>query len=109
MLSRLIAASRIAAATVVEKLSGDTHFSKVVFCCFTSATAELHEQALRALKLKVTTGADEILVMRVNTHAEPNGCRNPADKPPVCNVKVQTGRQLITAAHAPALLSDERA
>ena len=45
-------AARIAVATVVEKLHGDTHFSKVVFCCFSSASAELHEQALRALKLK---------------------------------------------------------
>ena len=45
-------AARIAVGTVVEKLRGDTHFSKVVFCCFTSASAELHEQALRMLKLK---------------------------------------------------------
>jgi len=40
--------------------------------------------------------------MPVNTHAEPNGRRNPVDKLPVCNVKVQAGRQLITAAPAPA-------
>jgi O-acetyl-ADP-ribose deacetylase (regulator of RNase III) len=45
-------AARIAVATVVDKLHGDTHFSTVVFCCFSSASAELHEQALRALKLK---------------------------------------------------------
>jgi O-acetyl-ADP-ribose deacetylase (regulator of RNase III) len=49
-------AARIAVATIVEKLRGDTHFSKVVFCCFTSASAEMHEQALRALKLKSPTG-----------------------------------------------------
>jgi len=40
-------AARIAVGTVVEKLSGDTHFSKVVFCCFTSASAELHERMLK--------------------------------------------------------------
>lgn len=49
-------AARIAVATVVEKLSGDTHFSKVVFCCFSSASAELHDQALRALELKPLPG-----------------------------------------------------
>ena len=42
--------------TVVDKLSGDTHFGKVVFCCFTSASADLHEQAYRALKLKPSPG-----------------------------------------------------
>ena len=49
-------AARIAVATIVEKLRGDTHFSKVVFCCFSSASAEMHEQALRALELKSPTG-----------------------------------------------------
>ena len=49
-------AACIAVATVVEKLRGDTHFSKVIFCCFTSAAAELHEQALRALELKPPPG-----------------------------------------------------
>jgi len=49
-------AARIAVATVVEKLRGDTHFSKVVFCCFTSAAAEVHDQALRALELKPPPG-----------------------------------------------------
>ena len=49
-------AARIAVATVVEKLRGDTHFSKVIFCCFTSAAAELHDQALRALELKPPPG-----------------------------------------------------
>ena len=49
-------AARIAVRTVVEKLSGDTHFNKVVFCCFTSASADLHEQAYRALKLKPSPG-----------------------------------------------------
>lgn len=49
-------AARIAVATVVEKLRGDTHFSKVVFCCFTSAAADVHDQALRALELKPPPG-----------------------------------------------------
>lgn len=49
-------AARIAVAMVVEKLGGDTHFSKVVFCCFASAAAELHEQALRALEFKSPPG-----------------------------------------------------
>ena len=40
-------AARIAVGTVVEKLSGDTHFSKVVFCCFNAASAELHERMLK--------------------------------------------------------------
>ena len=40
-------AARIAVGTVVEKLRGDTHFSKAVFCCFTSASAELHERMLK--------------------------------------------------------------
>ncbi len=45
--------------------------------------------------------------MRINTQAEPNVRRNPADKLPVCNVKVQAGKQLITAASTPAPPSDE--
>ena len=40
-------AARIAVGTVVEKLSGDTHFSKIVFCCFNAASAELHERMLK--------------------------------------------------------------
>jgi len=40
-------AARIAVGTVVEKLSGDTYFSKVVFCCFNAASAELHERMLK--------------------------------------------------------------
>ena len=40
-------AARIAVTTVVEKLSSDTHFTQVVFCCFTSASAELHERMLK--------------------------------------------------------------
>jgi O-acetyl-ADP-ribose deacetylase len=49
-------AARIAVGTVVEKLRRDTHFGKVVFCCFTSASADLHEQAHRAHKLKPSQG-----------------------------------------------------
>jgi len=45
-------AADIAIRTVVEKLRGDTHFSEVVFCCFTSASAEHHEQARQMLKLQ---------------------------------------------------------
>jgi len=44
-------AACIAVRMVVETLRGDTHFSAVVFCCFTSASAEHHEQARRMLKL----------------------------------------------------------
>lgn len=44
-------AARIAIATVVEKLTGNAHFSKVVFCCFSAASAEHHEQARRTLNL----------------------------------------------------------
>lgn len=44
-------AADIAVGTVVDTLRGDTHFSAVVFCCFSSASAEHHEQARRTLKL----------------------------------------------------------
>lgn len=44
-------AASIAVRTVVETLRGDTHFTAVVFCCFSSASAEHHEQARRMLKL----------------------------------------------------------
>lgn len=49
-------AANIAVKTVVETLSGDAHFSEVVFCCFTPASADHHEQARRLLKLKPSPG-----------------------------------------------------
>jgi hypothetical protein len=45
-------AANIAVTTVVETIRGDAHFTAVVFCCFTSASAEHHEQARRLLKLQ---------------------------------------------------------
>jgi len=44
-------AAHIAVKTVIEALSGDAHFRQVVFCCFTSASAEHHERARRMLEL----------------------------------------------------------
>lgn len=44
-------AANIAVSTVVETLRGDAHFTQVVFCCFTSASADHHEQARRMLNL----------------------------------------------------------
>ncbi len=44
-------AANIAVSTVVETLRGDAHFSAVVLCCFSAASAELHKQARRMLKL----------------------------------------------------------
>jgi O-acetyl-ADP-ribose deacetylase (regulator of RNase III) len=44
-------AAGIAVKTVADALKDDTHFSKVIFCCFNAASAEHHERALRALKL----------------------------------------------------------
>jgi O-acetyl-ADP-ribose deacetylase len=40
-------AARIAVKTVADTLAGDTHFSRVVFCCFSRASADLHEWAKR--------------------------------------------------------------
>jgi len=45
-------AANIAVTTVVETIRGDADFTAVVFCCFTSASAEHHEQARRLLKLQ---------------------------------------------------------
>jgi O-acetyl-ADP-ribose deacetylase (regulator of RNase III) len=42
-------AARIAAATVADRLRGKEHVSRVVFCCFSAASAALHREALRAL------------------------------------------------------------
>jgi O-acetyl-ADP-ribose deacetylase (regulator of RNase III) len=44
-------AARIAVATLVENMRGDAHFSEVVLCCFSAASAEHHEQARRMLNL----------------------------------------------------------
>jgi len=42
-------AARIAIKTVADRLKGDDHFTRVIFCCFSPASAEHHEQARRAL------------------------------------------------------------
>jgi len=44
-------AAGIAVKTVADGLKGDDHFTKVVFCCFTPASANHHERARRALGL----------------------------------------------------------
>jgi O-acetyl-ADP-ribose deacetylase (regulator of RNase III) len=40
-------AARLAVKTVAQALAGDSHFDQVLFCCFSPASAALHEQALR--------------------------------------------------------------
>ncbi len=40
-------AAGIAVGTVADALAGDSHFARVVFCCFTPASAEHHREALR--------------------------------------------------------------
>jgi O-acetyl-ADP-ribose deacetylase (regulator of RNase III) len=42
-------AARIAVTTLAAALTGDDHFTEVVLCCFTAASAGYHEEALRAL------------------------------------------------------------
>jgi O-acetyl-ADP-ribose deacetylase len=42
-------AARIAVGTVADALADDSHFAKVVFCCFTPASADHHRQARRLL------------------------------------------------------------
>jgi O-acetyl-ADP-ribose deacetylase (regulator of RNase III) len=42
-------AARIAVTTVAKRLAGDDHFAQVVLCCFASASARHHEDAMRAL------------------------------------------------------------
>lgn len=39
-------AAGIAVSTLADQLTGDSHFSQVTFCCFSPASARLHEQAL---------------------------------------------------------------
>jgi O-acetyl-ADP-ribose deacetylase (regulator of RNase III) len=39
-------AARIAVRTVVDTITDDPHYEKVIFCCFSPPSAELHKQAL---------------------------------------------------------------
>lgn len=43
-------AAGIAVATIADALAGDTHFSKVIFCCFSPDSVAHHQRALRVLK-----------------------------------------------------------
>ena len=40
-------AARIAVKTLAKALAGDTHFKQVLLCCFSPASAALHEAAMR--------------------------------------------------------------
>jgi O-acetyl-ADP-ribose deacetylase (regulator of RNase III) len=40
-------AARIAVRTVIDRLRGDRHYERVIFCCFSAASAAHHEQAMR--------------------------------------------------------------
>jgi O-acetyl-ADP-ribose deacetylase len=42
-------AASIAVRTVADWLAGDEHFMQVMLCCFSPASARLHEEELRAL------------------------------------------------------------
>jgi len=42
-------AAYIAARSVIEDLGQDDHFARMVFCCFSAESAELHEAALSTL------------------------------------------------------------
>jgi O-acetyl-ADP-ribose deacetylase (regulator of RNase III) len=42
-------AAGIAVRTLAERLAGDDHFTQVVLCCFSPASARHHEEAVRAL------------------------------------------------------------
>jgi O-acetyl-ADP-ribose deacetylase (regulator of RNase III) len=44
-------AAEIAVAAVADRLRGDPHFARVIFCCFGSASVAHHERAVRALGL----------------------------------------------------------
>jgi O-acetyl-ADP-ribose deacetylase len=44
-------AARIAVATLADRLAGDGHFTRVVLCCFSDASARHHEEAVRRLGL----------------------------------------------------------
>jgi O-acetyl-ADP-ribose deacetylase len=43
-------AAQVAVATVSETLDGDERPGKVVFCCFSAASADLHRAALEAVR-----------------------------------------------------------
>jgi O-acetyl-ADP-ribose deacetylase (regulator of RNase III) len=43
-------AAKIAVATVAGRLRASPQLSRVIFCCFSPASAALHEQALRATR-----------------------------------------------------------
>jgi O-acetyl-ADP-ribose deacetylase len=42
-------AARIAVETVADLIGNEPHYERVIFCCFSPASAQLHEQALSAL------------------------------------------------------------
>lgn len=42
-------AARIAVKTVADRLAGDDYFTQAVLCCFSPASAQHHEDAMRAL------------------------------------------------------------
>jgi len=44
-------AARIAVKTVADALAVGDHFAKIIFCCFTPASAEHHERAKGALRV----------------------------------------------------------
>jgi len=43
-------AAQVAATSVSEALNGDDHFERVVFCCFSAPSADLHRAALEAVR-----------------------------------------------------------
>jgi len=45
-------AARIAVKTLADRLGSDEHFSQLVLCCFSPASARHHEEAVRALGLE---------------------------------------------------------
>ena len=42
-------AARIAVRTLADGLTGDGHFAQLMLCCFSPASAQRHEEAMRAL------------------------------------------------------------
>ena len=43
-------AARIAVQTVVDTIKDDPDYERVIFCCFSPASAQLHEEALRKMQ-----------------------------------------------------------
>ena len=43
-------AARIAVKTVADMIKDDPNYERVIFCCFSPVSAQLHEQALRELQ-----------------------------------------------------------